>query len=161
MSAQKSGGGGLDALSVFDAEVNDAIGKRPPAAPKAAAAERSGTEPEQAPAPAQRREVAPRRRQGAPTRRTGAVGSLAALPMPERLDTGTTKPLNVRVPGHVHFQMKLTTTALGLDMQDVVGSLVTLFTHDAELVARLMRQAADEGVTLGELLHEAMLGVES
>lgn len=150
--------------SVFDAaQDHDNKAGSAPAEPPVRAAADVDADAAIVPAPRQsaRRggQRAPQKPAQRPARRAGGLAGLASLPIPGSLDGGTTKPLNVRVPASVHFQMKLTAVALGLDMQEVVGALVTVFVHDPELFARLNARADEEGITFGELVHDALLDV--
>lgn len=103
------------------------------------------------PPPARRRPAQEQQQQ--PTR---GAGLAEALPMPSALDSGTTRPLNVRVPAPVHFAMKVATLGVATDMQTVVNHLVTVFLRDPELTMRLAREAESEGITLGEWVHDAL-----
>jgi hypothetical protein len=149
--------------SVFDEVVAGAVATGPGAEPAAP--------PEPAPAPAVEPEDEPAEAQDAdadaPAEDGPAVSPAPQAPRPRRprsrlplpaalANAGATKPLQAKLPLQVHWDFKVATFAQGRDMSDAVEALISIYTEDPATAERLIKRAEEQGVTLGELLHDAL-----
>lgn len=76
--------------------------------------------------------------------------------MPTNADSGTTKPLNVRLSAQQHWAFKMGAAERGRDMAGIVSALLTVYTEDPAATDDLIQSCEARGVTLGEFVHELL-----
>jgi hypothetical protein len=130
---------------------------RPPTTAEPALAEAAALpEQREKPKPRPRRAATP---VAAPPMRQRWQNNTPPGMVPARIDMTVTRPLNVRVPVEFHYQVKVASATMGIDIQEMMIALVTVVTEDPELLVRLIDMAETGRKTLGELIHPALLAV--